>query len=49
MKNFNPLWKDYILKAMEDYDDYDPELIKKLEEDWEDLIKKVEENKDETC
>ena len=34
---------------MEDYDDYDPELIKKLEEDWEDLIKRIEENDHETC
>lgn len=43
MENFNPLWKEYLLKAMEDYDDYDPKLIEVLDEDWEDLIKKLQE------
>lgn len=46
MENFNEdLWKSAVIKAMEDYDDYDPELIKRLQKDWEDLLNRIKENK----
>jgi hypothetical protein len=34
-----------LLKAMDDYDEYDPEFIRKMTEDWERIMAEMMEDK----